>query len=252
MTSLDLSKILTNPLIESGRPGHFLRLVLAEAGSYGMPGNVIAMLDDTAALLGMYDPLPRGPAEHLAGPFVQWRTHPAQPTFERVADVESLAYKQRALIAFGGGRPGETVGTAEICIAMGNILKDTSPASYYDVFTWAGLDVLRIVTGDTTEKILSDPGKNHWRVIADDDVLKPGGRLYTTYVEIATTIRRDAIANLDKAVNPRARLLPFARQFLEANKRARATAVEDGNADLLAFLDKSDLTIRTMFPTLAE
>lgn len=250
--STDLARLLTSPLVESGRPGNFLRLVLAEAGAYGMPGHIIAMLDDTAALLGLYAPLPKGPSEYLSGPFIQWRTHPNQPTFERIADVEALAYKQRAIIAFGGGRPGETVGTAEICIAMGNILRDTSPPAYYDVFTWAGIDVLRILTGDSTAEILADPGKKGWREIADDDVLKPGGRFYTTYVEIATTIRRDAIKNLSADSNPRAHMLPFARQFLEANKKVRAEAIENGNLDLLAFLDKSDLTIRTMFPSLAE
>jgi hypothetical protein len=250
--STDLSRLLTSPLVESGRPGNFLRLVLSEAGQWGMPGNVIMMLDDCAALLGLYDPVPKGPAEYVAGPFTMWRTHPGQPTFERIADVEALAYKQRALICFGGGRPGETVGTAEICIAMGNILRGMSPPEYYDVFTWAAIDVLRIITGDSVDKILSDPTKKGWREIPDAEVLKPGGRLYQCYTEVATSIRRDAIKNLREENNSRANMLPFARQFLEANKKVRAEALEKGDADLLAFLDKSDLTIRTMFPALAE
>jgi hypothetical protein len=249
---MDIAKILRSPLMESGRPGNFLRLCLAETANYGVPGHILATLDDLAAMLGLYDPLPKGPAEHLASPFTMWRTHPSQPTMERVHDVEKLAYAQRATIAFGGGRSGETVGTGEILIACGNILKGESPPEYFDVFTWAALDCLRIITGETTEKILSDPGKRGWTIIPDKEVLIPGGRLYQTYQTIATSIRRDAIAALSKDSNPRARLLPFARQFLEANARVRATAIEDGNADLLAFLDKSDLTIRTMFPTLAE
>jgi hypothetical protein len=250
--STDLSRLLTNPLVESGRPGNFLRLVLSEAAGWGMPGSVVMILDDLAALLGLYSPLPKGPAEYVAGPFTMWRTSPAQPSFERISEVEALATRQRSLIAFGGGRPGETVGTAEICIAMGNILANTSPPLYYEVFQWASLDVLQILTGDSVEKILSDPGKKGWRDIPDNEVLKPGGRLYQVYTEIATCIRRDAIKNLKADANPRIHMLPFARQFLEANKQVRAKAIEDGNVELLSFLDKSDTTIRIMFPTLAE
>ena len=62
--------------------------------------------------------------------------------------MERLAYKQKALIAFGGGRPGEMVGRAEIVIAMGNIVKGTSPDEYYEIFQWASLDTLQEVTGD--------------------------------------------------------------------------------------------------------
>jgi hypothetical protein len=191
---VDVVEILRSPLTQSGKTGNFLRLVLAEAANYGMPGKTIAMIDDVAAMLGFYDPVPSGQAAHLAGPLVNWRTHPDQPSFERIHEVEKLAFKQRALIAFGGYPPGQMVGTAEIVIAMGNIAQGTSPPEYYEVFTWASLDTLSIITGHSKEVILLDPNKRHWKLITDDDVLKPSGRLYQTYQEVCTNIRREAIA----------------------------------------------------------
>ncbi len=163
-----------------------------------MSGDVIATLDDLAAMLGFYEPIPVGQAAHLAGPLVVWRTHPKQPTFERIDEVERLAYKQRALLAFGGGKPGQMVGSAEIVIACGNLVQGTSPPEYWDLFQWASLDVLSILTGNPPETILADPGKKAWRLIPDDEVLTPGGRLYPTYQIVSTTIRREAIAAMDK------------------------------------------------------
>ena len=44
--------------------------------TYGMPGSVVVVLDDVAAMLGLYEPLPQAAATHVAGPMVAWRTHP--------------------------------------------------------------------------------------------------------------------------------------------------------------------------------
>src|ERR1700692_3606137 len=99
---MNMIDIINNPLAQPGEPGQFLRLVLAQAGGYGMPGSVIAMLDDIAAMLGFYKPLPEGPSGHLAGPLVVWRSHPNQPTMESIEEMLRLAYQQRALTAFGG------------------------------------------------------------------------------------------------------------------------------------------------------
>jgi hypothetical protein len=248
---MNLTELMLNPLAQSGRSGHFLRLVLAEAGAYGMPGDVIATLDDVASMLGFYDPVPQGQAAHLAGPLVNWRTHPAQPSFERIHDVEKLAFKQRALIAFGGGKPGQMVGTAEIVIAMGNILQGTSPPEYYEVFQWASLDVLSTIMGHTPEQILADPSKQHWTLIPDDTVIKPSGRLYAIYQTIATSIRREAIAAMDKQPHhPRAFLRPLAEHFIRSHAKVRAEAEANGLTDLVARLDEAIGTIRGMFPDL--
>lgn len=254
MDGKDIARFMRSPLVTRGGPENFLRLVLAQAGGFGVPPDVIATLDDLAAMLGYYDPLPKGPAEHLAGPFINWRAHPNQPTFERVQDVERLAFKQRALIAFGAGRPNETVGTAELCIAMGNLLKadEQVPMDYQEVFWWAALDVLPVITGRSVESLLRDPEKRHWKIIPDRDVLTPGGRLYGTYVDLATSIRRTVVDGLERGTSPRANLLPFARQFLAHNEEMRAKAVAEGNLTMLDFLDKSDTAMRTMFPNLLE
>src|SRR5690242_1002571 len=105
--SNSILEILNNPLMRRGdRDTNFLRLVLAEAASFGLPPQLVAAIDDTAAMLGLYDPLPAGQIAHIAGPLVTWRTHRFQPDYQTVVDVAQLAYKQRALIGFGGAPPG--------------------------------------------------------------------------------------------------------------------------------------------------
>jgi hypothetical protein len=245
----DVISLVRNPLVQAGTTGNYLRLVLTEAARWGMPGSTISLLDDLAAMLGFYQPLPKGPAAHVAGPLVNWRTHPEQPHFERIHDVEKLAFSQRALIAFGGGRPGHMIGTAEIVIACGNILQGTSPPEYYEIFQWAGVDVLNILTGDTPETILADPSKKHWKQIPDEDVLRPGGRLYKTYETIATTIRREAIAAMNKSPdNPRELLRPLAVNFLKSHVKTRARLEDAGATETVARLDETCQVIRTMFP----
>ena len=248
---MDLVSMISSPLAQAGRAGSFLRLVLAESAAYGMPGSVIVVLDDIAAMLGLYEALPEKAATHVAGPLVNWRTHPQQPSFERIHDVEKLAYKQRALVAFGGGPPGQMVGTAEIVIAMGNLVQGTSPPEYYEVFQWASLDVLQEITCHTAEQILADPGKKHWRKIPDAEVVQPGGRLYQTYQTICTTIRRELIAAMgNNPDHPRALLQPFAKLFLHGNAQARAEAEASGESRVIEMIDDSTRTILAMFPEL--
>jgi len=248
---MDLQSLITSPLAQSGRAGHFLRLVLSEAASYGMPGSVIIVLDDIAAMLGLYEPVSEAAALHVSGPLVSWRTHPQQPSFERIHDVEKLVYKQRSLIAFGGYHPGQMVGTAEIVIAMGNLVQGTSPPEYYEVFQWAALDVLQEITGHTAEQILADPSKKHWKRIPDAEVVQPGGRLYAAYQTVATTVRRESISvNTDNPDHPRALLQPFAKLFLEGNARARLEAEMSGELRVIQMIDESTRTILAMFPDL--
>jgi len=251
MNANDVIEMMSSPLVQTGRTGSYLRMVLAEAGQYGMPGNVIVMLDDLAAMLGFYEPMQPSQTKHLAGPLVTWRTHPQQPTWERIHDVEALAFKQRALIAFGGAPPDHMVGTAEIAIAMGNILKGTAPDAYYEVYTWASIDVLKQLTHRTEEDILSDDNKKKWKHIPDDEVLKPGGRLYPTYQEVCTTIRRTAIEAMDqRSNNPRVMLRPLASRFLDAHKRVRPEAIAAGLTDVATGLDRQIDLISKMFPDL--
>lgn len=243
--------VVRNPLAQSGRPGDFIRLTLALAAGYGMPGRTIALLDDVAAMLGMYEPLATGPAGHLAGPLIQWRSFPDQPTYTRVEDVEKLAFAQRALIAFGGAPSGQMVGTAEICCAMGNIIRKEHPPEYFDIYTWASLDVLQILLGVPKEELLKDESKKGWTIISDDEVLKPGGRLYDTYMEVCSVIRRDAIRHLNSDPSgPRRYLRPIAAAFLDSHKLTLTEARAEGRMDVVANLEKVMGSITGMFPDL--
>jgi hypothetical protein len=249
---MDIAEIMLSPLTQSGRAGNFLRLVLAECANFGMPGSTIATLDDIAAMLGLYNSIPLGQAGHLAGPLINWRTHPSQPSFERIHDIERLVFKQRAIIAFGGGKPGETVGRSEIVCAMGNLIQGTSPPEYFELFQWATLDMLSIIAGISPEDVLKDPTKKGWKLIPDDEVLRPGGRLYETYQTVATSIRREAIRHMnDSPDHPRALLRPLAKRFLESNAELRASAAAEGDTRMLSYIEESDRTIRKMFPDLA-
>ena len=157
--------------------------------------------------------------------------------------------RPRSLAAFGGGRPGHMIGTAEIVIACGNILQGMSPPEYYEIFQWAGVDVLKILTGDTIETILADPSKKGWKLILDADVLQPGGRLHKTYETIATTIRREAIAAMNASPdNPRELLRPLAVIFLKSHVETRVRLEAAGEAETVARIDETCQVIRTMFP----
>ena len=177
---MNVIDIMNNPLAQPGDPGQFTRLVLAQAGGFGMPGSVIAMLDDIAAMLGYYKPLPQGPAGHLAGPLVVWRNHPNQPLQENIEEMIRLAYQQRALVAFGGAPADHMVGTAEIVCAMGNTMRGQTPPEYYEVFQWASVDAMAALLNKTHAEVLADPSKKDWKRIEDAEVIRPGGRLYAT------------------------------------------------------------------------
>jgi hypothetical protein len=209
--------ILTNPLTQTGKPGHLMRLCLAMAISYGMPPQVAATLDDLAAMFGFYEPLPSNAQQHLTAPLVTWRTDQKQPLMDIVDDVAELALHQRALIAFGGHTPGHMVGTAEIVFAMGNTHPDAVPDNdWVELFQWAATDVLSVI-----KQIPPDDVRNlqTWPLIEDQDVIEPGGRLHEIYNLVVTTIRREAIAALKGEPERDLRRHHSARQ-LAANFRA--------------------------------
>lgn len=247
---MDIIELMRNPLTQEGRSGPFLRLVLAESARYGMPPQVIATLDDVAAMLGFYEPLPKSVASLVAGPLVTWRTHPDQPFTERVTDVEGLSYKQRCLIAFGGGQPGHMVGTAEIVCAMGNLHNDESvPEHYREIFDWAVVDVLHILTGDEKEEIID---VKKLRATTDDDVVRPGGRLNAIYQEMATNMRRTAIAAIkDMPDDPRRYLRPLALHFLRMRTRDLETIETEGLTELADRVRHTISSIKGMFPDLS-
>ena len=81
-----------------------------------------------------------------------WRTHKYQPDYQEIVDLQFLAYKQRALISFGGAPPGHMVGTAEIVHAMTNVHQNLlerqgAEGTYREVFYWAAVDTLAILEG---------------------------------------------------------------------------------------------------------
>ena len=249
---LDVPGILRSPLTQDGRTGSFLRLVLAEAVRHGLPPQACATLDDIAAMLGFYSALPKGAAAQIAGPLSVWRTDPNQPIFERVSDVENLAYHQRCIIAFGGAQPGHAVGTAEIIVACGNLHKEFAsvPDDYRDIFEWATVDTLSVLTGETRDAIAK--AREYKVVITDDDVLKPGGRLNGTYIEIATSLRRTAIAAMEGAPdNPRQYLRPLAQHFIKTHTAYLTEADAEGLTEMAARLRSTIATIHGMFPDLA-
>ena len=242
----DIIGVVTNPLVKSGLSGDFIKLVLAEAAGYGMPGPAVALLADLAAMLGFTQAMPVSASKHLAGPMVTWRTHPDQPVYERVSDVEELANKQRALIAFGGGEPGQMAGTAEIVIAMGNIIEDTIPPGYLEIFNWASIDVLHRLTGNSRDQVMKD--KPDWKVPSDDEVLKPSGRLHATYQEIVTSIRKESIKALPPNSDMRQYLRPVAAHFLEMHRQYRIEALDKSNPELVEIIDERIQAIEAMYP----
>lgn len=250
---MNVTRFISNPLAQTGSTGSFLRLVLAEAGAYGMPGTVIAVIDDIAAMLGFYDPTPRSQTAYLAGPLVNWRSDPRQPTMDRTHDVEALAFKQRALIAFGGGEPGQMVGPAEIVVAMGNLISNEMPKAYWKLYQWATLHTLSTLYGISIAEVMKDPDKAGWPVIGDDDVLKPGGSLYETYQEVTTSLRRASIAALENAPeHPRVFLEPLARHLIKQHNEMIRHAKDAGQEEVATHLEGVVASIHAMFPQLAK
>jgi hypothetical protein len=170
---------------------------------------------------------------------------------ENIEEMIRLAYQQRALVAFGGAPADHMVGTAEIVCAMGNTMRGQTPPEYYEVFQWASVDAMAALLNKTHAEVLADPSKKDWKRIEDAEVIRPGGRLYATYVEIATSIRRSAIeAVKSEGEHPRQQLLPLARAVVAAYTKARPAAVADGQTKLVAMFDRNLATIREMFPDL--
>jgi hypothetical protein len=240
-------KLMESPLIQTGRSGNFLQLVLAEAAGWGMPANTVALLADLSAMLGMSDPIPEASAKRLAGPLSMWRTAPDQPVVDQVDEVLALARKQRALIAFGGGKPGQFVGSAEIVTAIGNTIRGTCPPEYWEIFMWASLDTLQTLTGDSPEAILAE--KVDWKLIKDEEVLRPSGRLFAVYTEIATTIRREAIQNV-RVDYSRHYLRPIAARFVQEHRRHREEALAERDLPMAKTLTTHIDRIEAMFPGL--
>jgi hypothetical protein len=244
-----------SPLLRTAMERDFFSLVLAECALYGVPPDAIGLFRDLHAMLGWSEPLGEKQVAALSGPTVAWRTFPNQPHFERVVDVERLAFHQRALIAFGGGAPGEMVGRAEIVTAMGNLIDDGEvPPEYIEIFRWASVDTLSAIQGHTKEQVLAQKDKAGWKAIPDDDVVNPAGRLYATYQEICTSIRRETIAALEKAPmqHPRNFLRPWAAQFIDNHGRVREEAVRENLIQVIAAIDRQVEAIRRMFPDLGS
>ena len=159
-----------------------------------------------------------------------------------------------SLIAFGGGPPGQMVGTAEIVIAMGNIVQGTSPPEYYDIFQWASLKVIEELTGDKAEKVLKDPGKKHWKLIPDAEVR---GTWWSALSDLSDHLhldpaRVDRRHGRDTPTIPRTLLQPFAKLFLYGNAKARDEAELSGEDRVVEMIDESTRTILAMFPDLAD
>jgi len=234
-------KVLGNsPLLKHGDQSSFLRLVLSHAALYGMPPQVVALLDDLGAILGVYNhqPLSKGQAAYVAGPIVQWQTSRHQPAVERIEEMRELAHQQRLHIAFGGGPDGHMVGTAEIVCAMGNLHKEFDmPPEYYDIFIWAASDALSIITHESVPAILKTRG---WKVVSDDDVLRPTGRLHATYQTISLSIRREAIASMEgHQENPRRYSRKIAEQYLKDYRQQLADMDGMTEAELAGFAESS-------------
>jgi hypothetical protein len=254
--------IMSNPLMartreHTFRPEGFLRLVLAQAANYGMPPQVIASLDDLGSVLGYHEPLAASETAHIAAPLAQWRTHRSQPVYEQVVDVENLAYMQRCLIAFGGAEPGHMIGTAELVFAMGNVhqefLEQETGVSkdYREVFRWAAIDVLSILENKPKAQFWTE---RKWAVITDDDVIKPSGRLYAAYVEMATYIRRQSNAFLkDRPDNPRKLMEPVAKSLLDSWRTVRKRALARPEmAEVKPSIDEATQIVEHMYPGLKE
>lgn len=245
---LNLPSLMASPLTQAREPQSFLRQVLAELAGYGVPQQVIATLDDVAVLLGFYEPMPASQAAHLAGPIREFRSAPGALIIDRLTDLEALVVKQRALLAFGGERPGHLVGTAEIVAAMGNTLKQTLPPGFYEVFVWAGTDVLSTLLRCTPEEVRRI---KEWPEVADADVLRPGAKHHEIYMHLTGHIRRYAIQSLRGDTQaPREVLRPLAEKFVQEHLQRQAEATASGDQAQAAQYGQLVRRIRQMYPDL--
>jgi hypothetical protein len=262
MTNLNLAAANLVSSTMLGRSGSmqtdFFSHVLAECARYGVPRDALALFRDMHAILGFSKPIGANQMAAMTAPLVAWRTHPTQPTFERVVDVERLAFHQRILIALGGGETDEMVGRAEIVHAMGNLIKDVPgdsvPEEYYEVFQWAATDTLARIQGVSKEEVLKEKAERGWKRIPDAEVLLPDGRLFKTYQEICTNLRREALAFMDKhpLQHPRIVLRPWAATYVRDLNKVREELVRESKTDLVDHLDQQLATIARMFPDLGK
>lgn len=249
----NVARMMRNPLMQSSNEKDFFSLVLSECALFGVPPNALALFRDLHALLGHSEPLREKQIAGLAGPLVNWRTFPNQPRFDRVIDVERMAFHQRALIAFGGGRPGEMVGRAEIICALGNMIdgEDDVPPEYLEIYRWAAIDTLSLIKEEPKAHLLA---KDHpdWPETTDEEVVHPEGRLYATYQEICTSIRRESVTALERnPINhPRSFLRPWAADFLDAHQKVRKEAELSNLPDIVKMVDAQVANIKKMFPEL--
>ena len=102
--------------------------------------------------------------------------------------------------------------------------------------------------------MLADKEKQGWKPVADDEVIKPTGRLYPTYQEICTQIRREVIASMEKdpIKHPRRMLRPWAAQFIESHARVREEAVRENVTAVIDAIDQQVTSIRKFFPDLGS
>jgi len=238
--------------MQTAKESDFFALVLAECALYGVPPESLSLFRDIHAMLGFSRPVAEKQSAILAGPLVTWRSFPNQPHMQRIVEVERLAYHQRALIAFGGGRPDEMVGRAEILHALGNTIKDADiPEDYQEIFRWAAADTLSVLQGVPIRDIFT---MKEWPTTQDDEVVKPGGRLNAAYMEICTNIRRTILANLENhpLKHPRGFLRPWAAEFVANALKVRDEAERENLHDVIKMIDHQVAAIRGMFPDLGS
>ncbi len=224
--------LLGSPLVRTGDPALFIRQVLIEMSAFGVPPAAIAAIDDIASMFGFYAPLPENQSNWLRAPIVRWRTHHDQPIMIDVKDVLRLVHQQRAEIVFGAGVPGHMVGTAEIVGAMGNTHPAMQEPEYMELFQWAATDVLSILLNKPREDVIKSRKGNKeihrdWKLISDDEVVKPGGRLHDAYMRVVTSLRRGALARLDLPEKPRDWLKPTAAVLIESHVKWLEDAKKD-------------------------
>jgi hypothetical protein len=189
------------------QPGEFVRLVLLEAARFGMPGQLVATLDELAASFGLYAAPPMSQTTFLGGPIVAWSGGHGMPTMERMPEIEALAYAQRAEVAFGVTL-GAMIGPADIVCALNNCIAESKsedialvPPEYRKVYQWAAAKVRAELENMTPEEAAR---QLRFEFVPDADVLMPRGPLYATYVEVAQNIRRSAMAAIAPEKSPKA------------------------------------------------
>ena len=186
-------------------PGDFARMVLVEAGHYGMPPQTVAMLDEIGAMLGLYAPLADNQVHHLAASPVVWRNADgSDPAVQDVShEIVRVAVAQKAQLAFGHLEPGHLVGPAELVVAMASSVAGNLLSEFETLFRWASIQTLCAM--DRTAVAADLARERSWELVPDDHVLQPGGPLHETYIKAVRALRRQAIDSVrgDPDTDPR-------------------------------------------------